>query len=84
MCIRDSSNYHAEHHYFPRVPFYNLRKLHMILKPMYVELGLKPQTYRGILWEWFVLNRAPHTNWDLPSDPPAAPPAGAVAPSRAA
>jgi fatty acid desaturase len=78
------SNYHAEHHYFPRVPFYNLRKLHMILKPMYVELGLKPQTYRGILWEWFVLNRVPHTNWDLPSDPPAASPAANVEPSRAA
>ena len=59
------SNYHAEHHYFPRVPFYNLRKLHMILRPMYAELGLKPRTYREILWNWFVLNRAPHTNWDL-------------------
>ena len=23
------SNYHAEHHYFPSVPFYNLRKLHL-------------------------------------------------------
>jgi fatty acid desaturase len=59
------SNYHAEHHYFPRVPFYNLRKLHMILRPMYDELGIKPRTYREILWKWFVLNRAPHTNWDL-------------------
>jgi fatty acid desaturase len=59
------SNYHAEHHYFPRVPFYNLRKLHMILRPMYAELGMKPHTYRDILWEWFVLNRAPHTNWEV-------------------
>jgi fatty acid desaturase len=67
------SNYHAEHHYFPRVPFYNLRKLHMILRPMYKDLGLQPQTYRKILWEWFVLNRAPHTNWDLGNT--AAPPA---------
>jgi fatty acid desaturase len=60
------SNYHAEHHFFPRVPFYNLRKLHMILRPMYKELGMKPRTYRELLWKWFVLNKAPHTNWDLP------------------
>jgi len=59
------SNYHAEHHYFPRVPFYNLRKLHMILRPMYTELDIKPRTYREIIWKWFVLNKAPHTNWDL-------------------
>ena len=59
------SNYHAEHHYFPRVPFYNLRKLHLILRPMYAELGIKPHTYRDILWQWFVLNRAPHTNWEI-------------------
>jgi fatty acid desaturase len=59
------SNYHAEHHYFPRVPFYNLRKLHMILRPMYAELEIRPHTYREILWKWFVLNRTPHTNWDL-------------------
>lgn len=61
------SNYHAEHHYFPRVPFYNLRKLHMILRPMYAELGIRPRTYREIIWKWFVLNKAPHTNWDLPA-----------------
>lgn len=59
------SNYHAEHHYFPRVPFYNLRKLHMILRPMYTELGIRPHTYREIIWQWFVLNRAPHTNWEI-------------------
>ncbi|MEO8359098.1 MAG: fatty acid desaturase [Vicinamibacteria bacterium] len=64
------SNYHAEHHYFPRVPFYNLRKLHMILKPMYAELGLKPQTYREIIWQWFVMNRKPHTNWELAGPEP--------------
>ena len=52
------SNYHLEHHYFPRVPFYNLRKLHMRLRPLYAQLGLKPHTYREIVWQWFVLNRA--------------------------
>ena len=63
------SNYHAEHHYFPSVPFYNLRKLHLRLRPLYAQLGLKPHTYREIVWEWFVRNRAPHTDWDKAGDP---------------
>lgn len=58
------SNYHLEHHYFPRVPFYNLRALHRRLGPLYEELGLKPHTYREIAWQWFVRNRAPHTDWE--------------------
>jgi fatty acid desaturase len=63
------SNYHAEHHYFPRVPFYNLRKLHMRLRPLYDELGVKRHTYREIVWQWFVLNRTPHTDWEkVPGD----------------
>lgn len=66
------SNYHAEHHYFPRVPFYNLRKLHMRLRPLYDKLGVKGHTYREIVWQWFVLNRAPHTDWEKArvADPP--------------
>ena len=36
------SNYHAEHHYFPSVPFYNLRRLHLRLRPLYARLGLGP------------------------------------------
>jgi fatty acid desaturase len=58
------SNYHAEHHYFPSVPFYNLRRLHLRLRPLYAQLGLRTHTYRQIVWEWFVRNRAPHTDWD--------------------
>jgi fatty acid desaturase len=58
------SNYHAEHHYFPSVPFYNLRKLHLRLRPLYAQLGLKTHTYRQIVWEWFVRNRAPHSDWE--------------------
>jgi fatty acid desaturase len=61
------SNYHAEHHYFQNVPFYNLRKLHLRLRPLYARLGLKPHTYREIVWDWFVRNRAPHTDWDVAS-----------------
>jgi fatty acid desaturase len=67
------SNYHLEHHYFPRVPFYNLRRLHMRLRPLYAELGLEPHTYRQIVWQWFVLNRAPHTNWEQAAVPPGPP-----------
>jgi fatty acid desaturase len=58
------SNYHLEHHYFPRVPFYNLRKVHERLRPLYASLGLVPHTYREIAWNWFVLNKSPHTNWE--------------------
>jgi fatty acid desaturase len=83
------SNYHLEHHYFPRVPFYNLRKVHMRLRPLYDRLGLKPHTYRDIVWQWFVLNRAPHTDWEQkdrrppgPSSPANRDDRGAVSSSR--
>ncbi len=71
------SNYHLEHHYFPRVPFYKLRKLHLKLRPLYAELGLKPHTYGEIVWQWFVRNRAPHTDWEVGA--PAPPGRGAAA-----
>lgn len=57
------SNYHLEHHYFPRVPFYNLPALHRLLRPFYASVGLKPRTYRELLWNYLVKNRAPHTDW---------------------
>ena len=57
------SNYHLEHHYFPSVPFYNLRRLHLALRPFYEREGIRAHTYREIVWGWFVLNRAPHTDW---------------------
>jgi fatty acid desaturase len=57
------SSYHLEHHYFPNVPFYNLRRLHMALGPFYRERGMTPTTYPRILWQWFVRNRPPHANW---------------------
>jgi fatty acid desaturase len=58
------SNYHLEHHYFPRIPFYNLRRTHLLLRPFYERIGLHGHTYREIVWQWFVLNRAPHTDWE--------------------
>jgi fatty acid desaturase len=63
------SNYHAEHHYFPGVPFYHLRRLHFALRPLYARLGAQQHTYREIVWQWFVLNRAPHTDWETAETP---------------
>jgi hypothetical protein len=45
----------------------------MRLRPLYDRLGLKPHTYRDIVWQWFVLNRAPHTDWERASVPPGPP-----------
>jgi fatty acid desaturase len=67
------SNYHLEHHYFPRVPFYNLRKLHFRLQPFYARLGLRSHTYREIVWRWFVQNQKPHTDWEAGPDAPPTP-----------
>ena len=61
------SNYHLEHHYFPKVPFYRLRALRRALEPFFRERGVPARTYGGLLWRWFVRNRTPHTNWDLVS-----------------
>ena len=76
------SNYHLEHHYYPSVPFYNLRKVHMKLRPLYSEVGLVPHTYREILWDWFVRNRAPHTDWAAAEEPAAPPRKPAVVPDE--
>lgn len=62
------SNYHLEHHYFPRVPFYNLPSLHRALCPFYDRIGLEARGYGELLWHYIVLNRAPHTNWHEASD----------------
>ncbi|MCL6509116.1 MAG: fatty acid desaturase, partial [Anaerolineae bacterium] len=58
-----NSNYHLEHHYFPGVPFYRLPALQRALRPFYERRGMRAQTYRGLLYGWFVLNKAPHTDW---------------------
>lgn len=57
------SNYHLEHHYFPRVPFYNLPRLHRALRPFYDRHGMRARTYRELLWNYLGKNRAPHTRW---------------------
>jgi len=58
------SNFHIEHHYFPRVPFYNLRALNRELQPFFRRNGIQNHTYSRILWNWYVLNRKAHTRWD--------------------
>ncbi|HZT77042.1 MAG TPA: fatty acid desaturase [Vicinamibacterales bacterium] len=58
-----NSNYHLEHHYFAGVPFYRLPALQRALTPFFERHGLRWQTYSGLLYGWFVENRAPHTNW---------------------
>ncbi len=59
------SNFHLEHHYFPRVPFYNLPRLHRLLKPFYRQQGMKPIGYARLLYGWLIRNGAPHTDWSL-------------------
>jgi fatty acid desaturase len=59
-----NSNLHLEHHYFPGVPFYRLPDLQRALLPFYESKAMRWQTYRGLLYGWFVLNRVPHTNWN--------------------
>ncbi len=63
------SNYHLEHHYFPNVPFYNLRVLHQQLKTFYDERGMVPTTYSRLLWQWLAQNRPPHANWEALATP---------------
>jgi fatty acid desaturase len=58
-----NSNYHLEHHYFPGVPFYRLPALQRDLTPFYQRHQMRWQNYSGLLYAWFVENRAPHTNW---------------------
>ena len=62
------SNFHIEHHYYPRVPFYNLKALNRSLRPFFEKNGIENRTYTKILWGWFVLNRRPHSDWDHVDD----------------
>jgi fatty acid desaturase len=59
------SNFHVEHHYYQRVPFYNLRQLNRQLQPFYRRTGLRNRTYHEMLWGWFVQNKEAHTDWEM-------------------
>ena len=68
------SNYHLEHHIYPGVPMYRLPALRKALDPFFREHGARARSYTGLLWDWFVRNRAPHTNWSLPAGRSPSPP----------
>jgi fatty acid desaturase len=55
------SSYHLEHHYFPAVPFYNLKALQRELEPFFAERGIKARSYTQLLKLWYVDNHRPHT-----------------------
>jgi fatty acid desaturase len=57
------SSYHLEHHYFPAVPFYNLPALHRELKPIFLRHPIRTRTYSGLLYDWLIRNRTPHSAW---------------------
>ena len=63
-----NSNYHLEHHYFAGVPFYRLPALQLALVPFYTRHGMRWRTYGGLLRDWFIRNRVPHTNWEASND----------------
>lgn len=67
------SSYHLEHHYFPSVPFYRLRELNAELTPFFTREGIRERRYGELLGDWFVRNRAPHTDWSSATagEPPA-------------
>jgi beta-carotene hydroxylase len=58
------SNFHLEHHYFPSVPFYNLPRLQKLLLPFYAKRGIESHGYAALVWNWLVLNKKPHSNWE--------------------
>ncbi len=56
------SSYHLEHHYFPAVPFYNLKPLQKALDSFYQSRNVPSYSYSQLLWYWFVLNHEPHSS----------------------
>ncbi|MEE8585348.1 MAG: fatty acid desaturase [Acidobacteriota bacterium] len=62
------SSYHLEHHYFPRVPFYNMRRLRRLLQPFFEKRKMGDHRYSELVYHYIVLNKAPHTNWALELD----------------
>jgi len=59
-------NYHLEHHLFPAVPWYNLPKIHQLLKPTYASNGaVVRKSYAAFVLECFL--RTPEPVNSLPT-----------------
>ncbi|MEM9552625.1 MAG: fatty acid desaturase [Acidobacteriota bacterium] len=57
------SNFHAEHHFYQRVPFYNLTDLNRKLHPFYRDNDIQSRTYREMMHGWMIENKQAHTDW---------------------
>lgn len=58
-----NSNHHIEHHYYPKVPHYHLPALNRQLRPFFEEQKIANNTYSSLIWNWFVRNKPPHSQW---------------------
>ncbi len=73
------SNFHLEHHYFPGVPFYNLARIHKLLRPFYARRGMKAYGYGELFLRFIILNEKPHADWEPLPDKQTQPPLAAAA-----
>ena len=60
-------NYHLEHHLFPAIPWYNLPRVHQLLKPMYQARGaVVRKSYAAFVIECFL--KVPKAVHSFPAD----------------
>jgi fatty acid desaturase len=59
-----NSNHHIEHHYFPKVPHYNLPQLNLLLRPFFEQNAIENRSYTYLLIGWFIRNCVPHSDWN--------------------
>lgn len=57
------SNYHLEHHLFPMVPFYNLKKLQKLLFNFYEKNNLISYNFLELFYLFIFKNRQVYTIW---------------------
>lgn len=55
------SSYHLEHHYYPGVPFYKLKRLQKALDPFYEKHKIPTYSYSQLIKLWIWDNHKPHT-----------------------
>lgn len=58
-----NSNHHIEHHYYPKVPHYNLPLLNRELRPFFEGNSIENRSYTFLLVGWFIKNCVPHSDW---------------------